>query len=143
MNALPNLHRAIACRLRPALLGLVLLCPVLGFAAPDEYPVRVVGAAPLDTLMLRAAREIARQPGFSQRYPPSHYLLAGSVYYWASGDNCMAVAGFEVIDLTGSGRTQSGNFSDADISGAGCPNAFVAQVVPRAAQRALQIFMSP
>ncbi len=142
MNALPNLHHIIARRLRPALLGL-LLCPVLGFAAPDEYPVRVMGAGPLEDMMLRAAREMARQPDFQRRYPASRYLLAGSAYYWASGTNCMAVAGFMVIDLADGSRTKSGNFSDADISGAGCPNAFVAQVVPRAAQQALQIFMSP
>lgn len=142
MHTLPDLHRTIARRLRPALLGLALLWPVIGFADPGEYPVRVVGAAPLDAMMLRAGRELARQPGFQQRYPASRYLLAGSVYYWASGANCMAVAGFVVIDLADGTQTRSGNFSSSDISGQGCPNAFVARVVPRAQQQALQIFLN-
>jgi hypothetical protein len=130
-------------RLRPALLGLALLCPLLGLAEAGEYPVRAVGTGPFGDLMLQAAREIARQPGFQERYPRSRYLLSGAAYYWMSGENCMAVAGFMIIDLADGSQTRSGNFSHADISEQGCPNAFVMQVVPGAQRQALRAFLGP
>jgi hypothetical protein len=130
-------------RLRRCLAVLIVLSSPASFAAADDYPIHVTATPPYDDLMMQAAQQISRLPGFQQRYPASRFILTGTAYTWASGTGCYISAGFALVDLRNQGAGRSGDFAYGDTHDLPCPNRYILSVVPEARRIATQIFLGP